>query len=288
MTNPDQSSALGVIDWSYSTASIDSSCPRRLYYQEAVDWGDADLESGSRVPQFRSAGALLGTVVHECIAQLIDKWRSGQNLNLQHTKSTATERIQELVMANEDRLVSGSAGKVPEQDVDSMVNSLSETAEDHLVRFFQVIWPRYKNQYYILHEQTDSFYIDEFRAWVRPDLCSRNNVGEFVVTDWKVSESDPFGDPTLQQLVYADWAHKTFEPDLDRVVVQLTNTSNGETDAFRPEEKHLEQVRNRIIADCREWNSRRSKNEFKTDPTVEKCRICPYSKKCGDSVYNAE
>lgn len=225
-------------------------------------------------------GATIGSVVHDCIEKQIERWRQGNRLNLLDAQKQATERLQEYVNSHEEYLRSKYSPEDDEFHLDDYKRSLIRTTHAHLERFFQIIWPQFSGHEYILHEVTQSITVAGNTVWVRPDLCTRDQHGDFVVTDWKTTTPDPFSKPSLQLMIYAFWAQQEYEPDLDRVLVQLVHTSTGEFDQTRPDETSLRRLQQRIRADQRDWSTRSKRNEFPPKPTLEKCRSCPELDRC--------
>lgn len=265
------------VDWSYSTARLYQSCPRRFYYRYKPSSSDA---SGEKERSISPPGAAVGSAVHDCIEAQIDRWHRGKRLSLQAAQNQATEQLQDYVNSNEDYLRREYTIEDEEFNLTDRKRSLIRTAHTHIERFFQVIWPQFSGHEYILHEVTKSITIEANTVWVRPDLCTRDGNGDFVVTDWKTTSPDPFGEPSLQLLTYALWAHQEYEPSIDRILVQLVHTSTGDFDQTRPDETALAQLKLRIRADRQDWSTRSQKSEFPPKPTNDKCRSCPELSHC--------
>lgn len=271
----------GHVNWSASTASLYASCPRRFYYRYANQNDESTKSgatSGSAVPH---PGAKIGSVVHDCIEEQVSRWREGEPLSLQDAQKSATEQLQTYIDDNEATIGSQYWSEDNEEfHATEFARSLIRTAHQHLECFFQVIWPQLDDHQYILHEQTASLEVDGQTVWVRPDLCTRSQNGEFIVTDWKTSPSDRFSDPSLQVLTYALWAHEEYEPELDRILVQLVHTRQGEFDRMRPNPDDISGIRARIVSDCETWRDAENRSDFEPEPEVEKCRSCPYLQQC--------
>lgn len=279
------------VDWSYSTARLYHACPRRFYYTYAPSGEKADTgrESQSSTT-VQPPGARLGSVVHDCIAEKIDYWRKNAERTLQATQTVAAARLQQYVDENKDEIRDTYAANEKEFDPDDFAQSLIWTAQNHLETFFQVVWPQFNSHQYITHEETFSFGVGEHTVWVRPDFCTRSQDGDFVVTDWKTSSVDRFSEPTLQALTYGLWAHQEYEPDLDRILVQLVHTSRGEFDRARPDEADINRIKYQIRTDREDWISFQSIGEFQPEPEAGKCRSCEFLSHCdaGRSVIHEE
>lgn len=277
----DAVSGFNHVDWSYSTARVYDSCPRRFYFTNQPSVG-IDNEGQAIGSRFLSPGATIGTVVHDCIEAQIDRWQKGDKLSLQAAQRQATGRLQAYVERHEKDLEESFTPDDEEFDSTDRARSLIRTAHKHIERFFQVIWPQFGNHQYILHEETKSITVGDTTVRVRPDLCTRTADGDFVITDWKATKSDPFEQPSLQLQTYALWAYKEYEPDPDSILVQLVHTSSGEFDRDRPTAGVFQTLKYRIQADHRDWSSRSKETDFETRPERSKCRTCPVLDQCSD------
>jgi hypothetical protein len=272
-------SAFEHVDWSYSAASLYESCPRRFFhrYSRSSEAGQTASTSGNHSAS--PPGAYLGSVVHAAIATQINRWRQNRHIHLQQAQNEAVEKVQDYVDNYFERLQAypDTAQNIDRED---LADSLIRTAKRHLKCFFQVIWPQLDSHTYILHEKTRSFTMDEHTVTVRPDLCTRTADGDFVITDWKTGEHEGFHEPTTQQRIYALWAHQEYEPDLDRILVQLVYTKNGEFDPTRVTQEEFQDLRRRIDTERSQWLAATSMAEFPPDPEVQKCGRCPYLSRC--------
>ena len=268
------------VDWSYSTAHSYQTCPRQFYYRHKRISGNRDSEWGQSDERPSPPGAAIGSTVHECLKTQIERWRRGKRLSLQEAQTQATDQLHSYVEANTHILESEYTDGDIDFDKEEQKRALIRTAHDHIERFFQVIWPQFSGHNYILHEVIKSFTVGGHTVWVRPDLCTRTQDGDFVVTDWKTSSPEPFSEQSLQLLTYALWAYREYEPDLNRILVQLVHTGTGEFVRTRPDIAAITRLQSRIRADRRDWGTRSEKSEFPVDPADDKCQSCTALHRC--------
>lgn len=275
MADPDTT-----IDWSYSNAQLYESCPRSLFfhYWQRQRTGNRKKSDGEGDTIFHrgpdSAGAIIGSAIHKALEEHIQSWAQNEQTGLQQTQSVAKSYIRDTVSREQ-----GS------QSLDS--SALSETADAHLETFFRTVWPSLQSQRYILHEETRSFKIGGTTVWVRPDLCVRESNTEsdtdtFVIYDWKSRRPSAFEDASLQLDVYALWAYKKFEPDLDRISPRLVFTGNGHVKRQKLSPQDLERLEMRITREFMEWNPPDHSSSFPAEPMSEKCNKCPYISSCSE------
>ena len=263
------------IDWSYSNSQLYASCPRSLFFHywqrsgtaEASNSGGDAIVLGST----ESGGAIIGNAIHKALEEHIRCWAQNERTGMQQTQSVAHSYIREALSQRPES-----------QSLDGP--TLSETTDTHLKRFFKTVWPTIRSQRYILHEKTDSFTLDGTKVWVRPDLCVRefDNDNKFIIYDWKSRQPSTFEDTSLQLRVYALWAHKKYEPDIERISTRLFFTGNGHIKRQSVSIQDLEHLETRIMSEAAEWNPPNRKSSFPTKADPKKCKKCPYLSSCAD------
>lgn len=276
------------VDWSYSTSRLFDSCPRAFFFHQQEQSTDtrSDVDSDSTLPinHVGSPGALVGTAVHRSISQQINRWRAGDSPSMVEAQSAASDLICEF--CNTHTFPADHRDTAYDDDAEPRLqDSLSRAANAHLQTFFQVVWPQFSSHQYIMHEVVDSFTVRDHTVWVRPDLCTRNTSGDLVVTDWKTAPVDQF-EQSMQLLAYALWAHRKYEPDLNRIRAQRVHTGTGEFDRETVTQQRLDDLIEQIATDCEEWNSRSDRSQYPPDPETSKCLKCRYLDRCepGQSV----
>lgn len=274
----DDSEQLSHVNWSPSAARLFEECPRRFFYRyQQID------STGGHSEYTSPPGAYLGTVVHESIAAQIGQWSRGENTHLQTATDYARDKLEDYVEANTETIVTRiDDNDEGEFNSDSFTQSLISTAYKHIRKFFRVIWPQFENHRYIIHETQRTFDVSGEPVTVTPDLCTRSEEGDFVVTDWKTGEYDRFSNPTIQMRAYALYAHKAYEPELNRIRVQLVHTGSGNFKLMVPTTEDIRQVRERITNDRAFWISQGDVEPYETDPKSKKCKKCPYLHRCTD------
>jgi hypothetical protein len=221
--------------------------------------------------------------VHESLAAQVARWARGENIHLQTATDYARDKLEAYVKANAE-LIAAQTDDNDEGEFksDSFTQSLIRTAHEHIRQFFRVIWPHFDGHRYIAHETRQIFDVAGESVTVQPDLCTRSEEGDFVVTDWKTGAYDRFSDPTIQMQAYALYAHESYEPDISRIRVQLAHTGSGEFDRMVPTTEDIRRVRERITNDRAFWTSQGDIKSYETDPAAQKCSQCSYLHRCKD------
>lgn len=253
------------IKWSYSTAQLYDSCPRKLFYKHQLRQTDSFQETGSTEVSHRGVGSLIGSAVHEGIASEVERWACGDSVSLASAKRTARTHLSS--QALEDTA-----------EFDSMV----QTANNHLDRMFSDIWPRYSSSTYICHERLGVLSLPEGEAIVRPDFCARDAEGSFVITDWKTGRPEVIEDST-QLEVYALWAYRRFEPDPERISAEFAYCGTGEVRPIPIDAGVLDSTLEMITSDLNQWNETLDVEAFPAAPAPTKCDNCSYEYICPQS-----
>ena len=267
------------VRWSYTAARQYASCPRQFFYQrtrsgKGHSTTDADVGSASVSPP----GAQIGLVIHDCIERHVDRWRHDERLSLTRVQSLASSRLQEYVSEHGEVLCEVYADDSAEPA--ELAKSYIRTAHNHLETFYQTIWPQFRDHRYILHEQTIHFETAGEPVTVKPDLCTRTEDGTFVISDWKTRPADPLREPSVQLLGYALCAYEEYEPDLDRILIQLVHTQDGTYDRTVPGTDDIERIRGRIQTDRAAWKTCKQFTDFEPKPAEPKCRSCAWLNQC--------
>ncbi len=275
MSNSD---GLGHVNWSPSASRLFDTCPRQFYYRY-----QRTKSTGNSSEYTPPVGVYVGKVVHECLATQVTRWARGENVHLQTATDHATAELEKYVNANAETIATRVYDDSGDSfDRDAFAQALIRTARKHIRRFFRVIWPRFDEHQYIIHETRQSFEIDSEPVTVQPDLCTRSPNGKFVVTDWKTSAFERFSNPTIQMQAYALYAYEEYEPDLTRIRVQLAHTGTGQFDRMVPTNEDIRRVRERIKTDRSIWTSGGDAEGYETNPGVQKCGRCSYLQRCTD------
>lgn len=270
------SKGLDHINWSASASRLFEICPRQFYYRHQRT--ETTHDHSEYTPP---VGAYFGTVIHECLARQITRWAQGENVHLQTATDCATDKLEKYVDANAETIAIRFYDDNEDTfNRDSFACSLIRTAQEHIRRFFRIIWPRFEGHHYITHETRQSLEVCGEPVTVQPDLCTRGTDGEFVVTDWKTKTFKRFSDPTIQMQAYALYAYEEYEPELTRIRVQLAHTGTGVFDRMVPTIEDIRRVRERIKTDRGIWTSEGDINAYEVNPGIQKCGRCHYLRKC--------
>lgn len=263
-------------DWSYTKSQVFQQCPRKFFFNEKVFADDA-LQGREPSPDAVHVAAIVGIAVHRSIASQIENWKEGEATSFRDAQQEAESWIKGTWAEREERIIEARNG-VGFQP--STKERLVGAAKNHLRTFFQAAWPRFRHHEYVLHETLKTFGIDGNRVWTKVDLCTRDEKGNLIITDWKTSDNPVLEVNSLQLDVYALWGKKELEPDIDKIQVQLVHTGTGEFSSTFPDSNQLDTAKEKIMEECETWASIDDIADFTPDPESEKCQSCKFLQIC--------
>jgi hypothetical protein len=261
--------------WSYSKSADFEACPLKIYFRGEGS-GDAS-QSDEVILSPVNLNAIVGIAVHRGIASQMDEWAAGGTPTFQGAKHTAENWIEEIWRDRYERIIEANNGKHLSS---GQRHKFIGIAKRHLRTFSKAIWPEYRHHEHVLHEELQTFAVRGNTIQVKVDLCTRDQDGNLVITDWKTSAPPLLEFDSLQLDVYGLWAREDIEPDVDNIKIKLGHTRTGDTSLQSLTPEHLEDVAELIDLECQEWNSKDGIEDYTADPESQKCRECQYLKGC--------
>lgn len=269
------SSSGGSHHWSYSKSADFEACPLKIYFRGKGS-GDPP-QSEEATSSLVNLNAILGIAVHRGIASQMDEWADGGTPTFQGAKQTAEDWIEQVWEHRYERIIEANNGKHLSS---GQRHKFIGIAKRHLRTFSKAIWPEYRHHEHVLHEELQTFEVRGNPVHVKVDLCTRDQEGNLVITDWKTSAPPLLEFDSLQLDVYGLWAREELEPDVDNIKITLAHTRTGDTSTQSLTPEHLEDVAELIDLECQEWNSKDGIEDYTADPESQKCRECQYLKRC--------
>lgn len=262
--------------WSYTKSRLYAECPRAFYFRRETR--DGDKEGTDEIASDAvNLGAVLGIAVHRAIASEMDKWEDGEQPDLRDAQKSAERWIEGVWSQPGKRIIEVANGR----SVDAGIKKrIAGGAKSHLKTFFQTIWPRLRSRDHILHETLKVFSLEEWSAVVKVDLCTRDESGIVYVTDWKTGSLPVLGDNSFQLNTYALWASEELEVDPGGIEVQLASTKTGQILSRQPNESDLDEARETIVDESKQWAELEGRNDFPAVPGWDKCLGCPFLAIC--------
>lgn len=267
--------------WSYSKSRDFDACPLKIYFQDKQSTDASQAEDTSSQPI--NLHAIVGVAVHHGIASQIDEWADGGNPTYWGAKQEAENWIDDVWEDRYERIIEANNG---EHLPDGQRQKFVGITKRHLRTFFKAIWPEFRGHEHVLHEEFRQFEVRGHPVYGKVDLCTRDQDGNLVITDWKTSEPALLEFESLQLNVYGLWARECMESDVSKIKIQFGHIKTGGTPSHSLNPEELDTVAERIDRECQQWNDRDGIDDFSADPEPEKCRGCQFLKRCeaGQSV----
>jgi CRISPR/Cas system-associated exonuclease Cas4 (RecB family) len=230
--------------WSVSRHRAFSECRRHYYYRHYGSWGGWDAKAAPRVREIyvlKNLGnrfTFAGKVVHEVVADVLNRHRYGREVSLEEAKATALEKLREGFRQSR----SGAYRKEPKEAVGLFEHEYEEEIDDKewqrmrdrvfkcLDHFFSskiretILETQIEN--WLPIDALDSFEFDGVTVFVAPDFALRNPHGNALVIDWKTGWPSSTEDRT-QIVCYGLFAREKWGVDPRRAIGELHYLLNG-------------------------------------------------------------
>jgi len=261
------------LSWSYSKSALFRDCPKAFSFEEQ---GVYPVTGHS--PSV-SLASIVGVSVHHSIKQEIDHWSRGERLELARAEAAAEAFIREVWADAPSRICEARNGA-----------SLASVSPERFIRlsrsrvrdFVRLIWPRFRNHTYLLHEEDRMFTIGDVVVWTRVDLCTRDADGQIVITDWKTGRIGPEEVEGMQLGVYVDWARNEFHVPTGQVRGQIVSLRTLEFLPRFVSDAELTRLRGRITRQVQDWGKRFETHNFPAAPSPTKCVSCRFFQWCDE------
>jgi CRISPR/Cas system-associated exonuclease Cas4 (RecB family) len=242
--------------WSASRNRIFSECHRAYYYRHYGSWGGWDPEGD---PAAREAYILknlgnrytfAGRVVHETVADVLNRHRYGREVGPEEAKRTALDALRKGFQESR----SGAYRLRPKRALGLFEHEYAEDVSDEawqrmrdrvftcLENFYRskirevILETRIEN--WLPIDTLDSFDFEGTKVYVAPDFALRNDQGNALLIDWKTGR--PGEDHDRMQLVcYGLFAREKWGVDPRRSIGELHYLLTGDVEIVTLDEAAL-------------------------------------------------
>jgi len=224
--------------WSMSRHRVFSECPRQYFYRHYGSWGGWDEASDPRtrqiyvLKQLGNRFTLAGQVVHEVVADVLNKHRYGFEVSLEKAQESALERLREafkqsrsLAYRESPREAKGLfeheyAEPVPDSEWRRMKDRVMKCLEHFYASRIREIILQVGIENWLPIDAMDSFVFEGVTVYVAPDFAIRNMQGNALLIDWKTGRSEGHDD-RMQIVCYGLFARAKWGIDPARAVGEL-------------------------------------------------------------------
>ena len=227
-----------VFSWSVSRHRVFTECPRQYYYRHYGSWGGWDESCDPRtrliyvLKQLGNRFTLAGHVVHEVVADALNRHRYGCDMTLEEAKASALERLREAFKQSR----AGAYRDAPKEAKGLFEHEYSLPVSDNEWRRMKDRVMTCLDHFYASEirdiilkvgienwlpiDVMDSFAFEGVTVYVAPDFAIRNMQGNALLIDWKTGRSDS-GDDRIQIVCYGLFAREKWGIEPERAVGEL-------------------------------------------------------------------
>jgi CRISPR/Cas system-associated exonuclease Cas4 (RecB family) len=227
-----------LFSWSVSRHRVFTECRRQYYYRHYGSWGGWDESAPPRtrqiyiLKQLGNRFTLAGNVVHEVVADVLNKHRYGYEVPLEKAQESALERLREAFRQSR----SGAYRESPRQAVGLFEHEYAEPIADAEWRRMKDRVMKCLEHFYVSQireiilqvgienwlpiDEVDSFVFEGVTVYVAPDFAIKNQQGNALLIDWKTGRSE-MGEDRMQMVCYGLFAREKWGVEPSRTVGEL-------------------------------------------------------------------
>ncbi len=289
--------------WSVSRNRIFTECHRAYYYRHYGSWGGWNRDADPEVREIyilKNLGnryTFAGQVVHETVADVLNRHRYGTTVSLDEAKEGALAALRagfQQSRAGEYRRRKAVGLFEHEYDVDlpdeewQRMRDRVFTCLDHFYasKVRQIILEtRIEN--WLPIDSLDSFVFEGTKVYVAPDFALKNDKGNALLIDWKTGRPGESAD-RMQLVCYGLFAREKWGVDPQRAIGELHYLLTSDVEIVTLDETALEEgmahIRRSIagmkalLADPE--HNRAVIDEFVRTDNLETCARCNFRRVC--------
>ena len=289
--------------WSISRDRIFSACPRAYYYRHYGSWGGWKRDAAPRVREIymlKNLGnrfTFAGQVVHEVVADVLNRHRYGADPTLEQAKEAALAALRKGFQESRDGLyrqrkaVGLFEHEYGEDISDQEWRRMRDRVYSCLENFYRskvrdiILATRIEN--WLPIDTLDSFDFEGTKVYVAPDFALRNDQGNALLIDWKTGRKGDAAD-RRQLVCYGLFARQKWGVDPRRAIGELHYLLSGEVEIVTLDGEALEEGMEHIRASIRamkalladpEGNVARIEDFPQTENRAE-CAHCNFRRIC--------
>ncbi len=242
--------------WSVSRNRIFTECRRAYYYRHYGSWGGWDAKADPRVRDIymlKNLGnrwTLAGQVVHETVADVLNRHRYGRETGREEAREAALERLRRGFQESRDGLYRArpkkATGLFEHEYAVEVPDEAWQRIRDRVFRCLDnfygspvrkvILDTRIEN--WLPIDALDSFQFEGTKVYVAPDFALKNEQGNALLIDWKTGR--PGEDHDRMQLVcYGLFARDKWGVDPRRSIGELHYLLTGDVEIVTLDEEAL-------------------------------------------------
>jgi hypothetical protein len=297
--------------WSKSRHEKFSDCLRAYYLYYYRSWGGWEAEAPKEVRELYVLKKLnnrftwAGSVVHECVRDVLLDWRAGRSVELADVEARARRLMQDDFRHSQkkaywtQRYRKNFTGLVEHEYAEPVADEVWkqnwETVRQALSWFFSSRWPALARalkpaQWLEVDAGFDfsSFTLEGVKVFAIPDFAYVDDTGAPVVVDWKTGKARDGYDE--QVLGYALYVSQRYKFSVEKVRASLVYLNEGLEQDVQVDAAAMEAFKGRFaesVARMREMladpaaNTPKDADVFPMTEDVSRCVYCAFRRPCG-------
>jgi hypothetical protein len=297
--------------WSKSRHEKFSECLRAYYLYYYRSWGGWEAEAPKDVRELYVLKKLnnrytwAGSVVHECVRDVLLDWRAGRSVELADVEARARKLMQDDFRHSQKKAYwtqkhrKAFTGLVEHEYAEPIADEAWkqnwETVRQALAWFFSSRWPALARslkpaQWLEVDAGFDfsSFTMDGIKVFAIPDFAYVDEAGTPVVVDWKTGKAREGYDD--QVLGYALYVAQRYKFPLEKVRASLVYLNEGLEHEVQVDLEAMEAFKSRFaqsVARMREvladpaTNTPKDASVFPMTENLSPCVRCVFRRPCG-------
>lgn len=258
--------------WSVSRHRVFTRCARQYYYRHYGSWGGWDPDADPRIreiyilKQLGNRFTLAGKVVHEAVADLLNRHRYGRDVSLEDAKAGALAALRQGFRESRDgeyrqrpRDATGLfeheyAEDLPDAEWQKMRDRVFRCLDNFYASRIRATILDTRIEDWLPIDALDSFVFEETTVFVAPDFAVRNRHGNALVIDWKTGWPEREADRT-QIVCYGLFAREKWGVDPEKAIGELHYLLTGDADIVTLDEVTLEAGTEQLRASIRDMKA---------------------------------
>lgn len=243
--------------WSVSRHRIFTECKRAYYFRHYGSWGGWEPDADPLVrdlyvlKNLNNRFTFAGKVVHESVAESLNKHRYGRTVSLEEMRETALGALRAGFRQSRDGAYRSDPKKmvglfeheypveITDREWQAMRNRVFRCLDNFYKSKIRSIILETRVENWLPIDRMDSFEFDGVTIYVAPDFALRNNQGNAFLIDWKTGRS---GAEDRNQIVcYGLFAREKWGVDPRRAIGELHYLLTGAEETVTLDDAALEE-----------------------------------------------
>lgn len=290
--------------WSVSRHKAFASCRRQYYLRHYGSWGGWEFDADPAVREIyilknlSNRWTFAGTVVHETIAEVLNRHRYGRVTDVEEAKARGLDMLRRGFRNSRDREYrrrNKTVGlfeheyeeNLPAEEWERMRDRVLRCIENFYASPVRSIILETEIENWLPIDTLDSFRFEGTKIYVAPDFALKNPQGNALLIDWKTGRAGDEVD-RLQLVCYGLFAREKWGVDPKRAIGELHYLLDAQVEIVTLDEAALDEGVERMRASIAAMKAQlddpeenvASEENFPLTENRATCRMCNFRRVC--------